>query len=65
MIDGLLTAIGVILILKQIPRQSQALGDLAGDGRIAIVGAMYDVATGGIEFLPAPGLGHPRILNPV
>ena len=32
-------------------RESETLDRLVGEGRIAIVGAMYDVATGGIEFL--------------
>ena len=37
--------------------ESQTLGDLVRDGRLAIVGAMYDVATGDIEFLPHPADG--------
>jgi carbonic anhydrase/SulP family sulfate permease len=32
-------------------QQSQTLERLVQEGRIAIVGAMYDVVTGGIEFL--------------
>ena len=44
---------------RQFLEQSQTLSDLVRDGRIAIVGAMYDVATGDIEFLPDPA-GNPR-----
>ena len=43
---------------RAILEQSQTLDDLVRDGRIAIVGAMYDVATGDIEFLPDPA-GEP------
>lgn len=32
--------------------ESGTLAGLVRDGRIAVVGAMYDVASGGIEFLP-------------
>jgi carbonic anhydrase/SulP family sulfate permease len=39
-------SVGVLL------RQSQTLERLVREGRIAVVGAMYDVATGRIEFLP-------------
>ena len=43
--------------------QSQTLGSLVREGRVMIVGAMYDVVTGDIDFLPAidaPALGtHP------
>ena len=46
-------------------QQSQTLDGLVREGRIAIVGAMYDVATGDIEFLPAAGLSPARILDPV
>jgi carbonic anhydrase len=35
--------------------QSQTLARLVGEGRITIVGAMYDVVTGGIEFLTEEG----------
>ena len=51
-------------VVEEILRESQALGNLVRDGRIAIIGAMYDVATGKIEFLPAPGVRHARILDP-
>ncbi|MCS6305528.1 MAG: bifunctional SulP family inorganic anion transporter/carbonic anhydrase [Nitrospira sp.] len=41
----------VLRVVQQIRRQSQTLDNLARERRIAIVGAMYDVATGDIEFL--------------
>jgi carbonic anhydrase/SulP family sulfate permease len=41
-------------VVETIRRQSDALDELAREGRIAILGAMYDVASGTIEFLPAP-----------
>ena len=44
----------VARVVEQFLEQSQTLDDLVRDGRIAIVGAMYDVATGDIEFLPDP-----------
>jgi carbonic anhydrase/SulP family sulfate permease len=34
-------------------QRSQTLDGLVRNGRIAVVGAMYDVVTGGIEFLAA------------
>lgn len=55
----------VARVVDQILQESRALGDLVRDGRIAIVGAMYDVATGNIEFLPAAGPSHARILDTV
>jgi carbonic anhydrase len=55
----------VARVVEEIVQESQTLGDLVADGRIAIVGAMYDVATGNIEFLPAAGLSPARILDPV
>ncbi|MDC8449503.1 MAG: hypothetical protein LV473_14235 [Nitrospira sp.] len=41
----------VLRVVQQIRRQSQTLDNLARERRIAIIGAMYDVATGDIEFL--------------
>ena len=43
--------------VEQLRRQSTTLDRLAGEGRIAIVGAMYDVTTGAIEFLTGVGNG--------
>ena len=41
--------------VEEMRRQSETLDRLAGAGRIAIVGAMYDVTTGAIEFLADGG----------
>jgi carbonic anhydrase/SulP family sulfate permease len=47
-------------VVEQFLARSQTLSNLVRDGRIAIVGAMYNVATGDIEFLPDPGANHVR-----
>lgn len=43
----------VTRVVEEMTRQSGTLDLLAREGRVAIVGAMYDVATGDIEFLTA------------
>jgi carbonic anhydrase len=48
----------VLRVVKEIRQQSRTLDGLVQDRRIAIVGAMYDVVTGGIEFLVEDGLGE-------
>lgn len=50
----------VLRVVKELRRQSQTLDNLVRDQRIAIVGAMYDIATGGIEFLVEDGLEGSR-----
>ncbi len=40
----------VLRVTEQLCKQSGTLSRLAQDGRIAIVGATYDVVNGGIEF---------------
>jgi carbonic anhydrase/SulP family sulfate permease len=47
----------VLRVAKEIRRQSRTLDGLVQERRLAIVGAMYDVVTGGIEFLVEDGLG--------
>ncbi len=47
----------VLRVVKEIRRQSRTLDGLVQDRRLAIVGAMYDVVTGGIEFVVEDGLG--------
>jgi len=42
----------VARVVQLMRRQSETLNRLAQDGRIAIRGAMYDITTGDIEFLP-------------
>ncbi len=44
----------VALVVDRVRRESSTLNRLVREGRIAVVGAMYDVATGEIEFLSAP-----------
>jgi carbonic anhydrase/SulP family sulfate permease len=41
----------VVRVAQSLRTRSKALDDLARDGRIAIVGAVYDVVTGDMEFL--------------
>lgn len=41
----------VARVVERVLRESQTLGRLAGEGRVAVVGAMYDVATGAVEFM--------------
>jgi carbonic anhydrase/SulP family sulfate permease len=41
--------------VEQLQRESRALARLVQEGRLAVAGAMYDVATGVIEFLPDQG----------
>ncbi|TKB70301.1 MAG: sulfate transporter [Nitrospira sp.] len=48
----------VLRVVKEIRQQSRTLDGLVQDRRIAIVGAMYDVVTGGIKFLVEDGLGE-------
>ncbi len=42
-------------VAKTMLEESRTLSDLVKGGRILVVGAMYDVATGGIEFLSDAG----------
>jgi carbonic anhydrase/SulP family sulfate permease len=48
----------VLRVVKEIRRQSRTLDGLVQERRLAIVGAMYDVVTGGIEFVVEDGLGE-------
>ncbi len=40
-------------VVEMLPRQSLPLAAALRDGKVGIVGAMYDVVTGDLEFLPA------------
>ena len=44
----------VARVVETILQRSQTLSGLIQEGRVGIVGAMYDVTTGDIELLPAP-----------
>ena len=46
-------------------QQSQTLDGLARDGRIEVIGAMYDVVTGDIEFLTDAGSNQVQTSEPV
>jgi carbonic anhydrase/SulP family sulfate permease len=52
-------------VVASLRRESRAIDALAREGRIAIIGAMYDVATGDIEFLPATEHHAERAPSPV
>ena len=48
----------VLRVVKEIRARSRTLDGLIRERRIAIVGMMYDVVTGGIEVLTEDGLGE-------
>ena len=45
-------------VVERMRKQSQTLDGLVREGRIAIIGAMYDVGTGEIEFMAEGGMNH-------
>jgi len=45
----------VARVVEQMHAQSRTLANLVREDRLAIVGAMYDVGTGKVEFLPPDG----------
>jgi carbonic anhydrase len=52
-------------VVERMRAQSRTLDDLVREGRIAIVGAMYDVVTGEIEFLAEDEMNRKASLDPV
>ncbi len=48
--------------VRELVAQSRTLERLVREGRVAVVGAMYDVATGAIEFLPEAEIGPGGVL---
>jgi carbonic anhydrase/SulP family sulfate permease len=44
----------VLRVVRSITEESPTLGDLVREGRVMVVGGMYDVATGRMEFLTEP-----------
>jgi carbonic anhydrase/SulP family sulfate permease len=48
----------VLRVVERMRQESQTLDGLVREGRIVIVGAMYDVVTGDIEFLAENGMYH-------
>ncbi|MDN5941550.1 MAG: hypothetical protein L0H94_06680 [Nitrospira sp.] len=55
----------VLRVVRQMRLQSRTLGGLVQERRIAIIGAMYDVGTGEIEFLAEDGMHHVMSQNGV
>ena len=55
----------VLRVVERMRKQSQTLDGLAREGQIAIVGAMYDVVTGEIEFLAEDGMHHMSSPKPI
>jgi carbonic anhydrase/SulP family sulfate permease len=51
--------------VERLRYQSETLDRLVQEGRIAIVGAMYDVTTGSVEFLPELENHHVRPMSSV
>ncbi len=52
-------------VVERMRQESQTLDGLVQNGRIVIVGAMYDVVTGEIEFLSEPETNQLRTPDPV
>lgn len=55
----------VLRVVEQMHEQSRTLDGLVREGRVAIVGAMYDVVTGEIEFLAEDEMNHRMPTEPV
>lgn len=55
--------LNVHLTLKQIPEQSPILADLIQSGDVALVGAMYNVETGLVEFYEDEMIDGERVVN--
>ncbi len=55
----------VLRVVEQMREQSRTLDGLVREGRVAIVGAMYDVVTGEIEFLAEDEMNHRMPTEPV
>jgi carbonic anhydrase/SulP family sulfate permease len=53
----------VIRVVKELRKHSRTLDGLVREQRIAIVGAMYDVTSGHIEFLVEDGLEEVSLLK--
>ncbi|RYD75535.1 MAG: carbonic anhydrase [Verrucomicrobiaceae bacterium] len=55
--------LNVLLAAEQLPQRSPVIRDLVRQGKVGIVSAMYDVATGQVRFLealsPAPAAAPP------
>ncbi|MDB5337865.1 MAG: sulfate transporter, partial [Planctomycetaceae bacterium] len=49
----------VLRVVQEIVDQSHTIRQLVDEGQVAVVGAMYDVATGKIDFLSEEAIGLP------
>ena len=48
--------LNVLLTLKQIPEQSPVVAELIKNGKVILVGAIYNVQTGIVDFFEDGGL---------
>jgi carbonic anhydrase len=55
----------VARVVEEILQESPTLNSLVQEGRLAIAGTIYDVATGNLEFLPTAGCKDTRVLDAV
>ncbi|SIO58538.1 carbonic anhydrase/sulfate permease, SulP family [Singulisphaera sp. GP187] len=53
----------VARVVEEILQESQTLNGLVQDGRLAIVGTIYDVATGNLEFLPTADCNDRQVVD--
>lgn len=53
----------VHFVIDQVPQGSKVLYDMVERGDIAIVGGMYDVETGKVDFFQHPNLSHFELEN--
>ncbi len=50
-------------VMDEIPRASPILSNMIDAGLIAVVGGMYDIETGKVDFFEHPDLFHPELEN--
>lgn len=55
----------VLRVVREIVDQSRTIGRAVAEGRVAVVGAMYDVSTGKIDFLIDDAIGLPELEEPI
>lgn len=52
-------------VMDEIPRRSEILDKLLNEGKIAIIGGMYDIETGIVNFYEHPHLEHFELERPL
>jgi carbonic anhydrase len=52
-------------VMDEIPKRSPILEEMVNEGKIAIVGGMYDVETGEVAFYEHPHLEHFELEEPI